>query len=53
LESYLHCFNKKEWTWAIFKESFNEDLDELQMAGITNLDANMMLDQLLYRLESE
>ncbi len=53
LDSYLHCFNNKEWSWAIFKESFNEDLDELQIAGISNIDANMMLDQILYRLESE
>lgn len=53
LEYYLKSLSLLNGGWEKFRESFAEDEDELELAGISPQDQRMMLDQIQYRLEGE
>jgi len=50
LDAYLNCFRESDWDWEGFSGNFEDDVEELRMAGIGDLEVRMMLDQILYRL---
>ncbi|MDD2799660.1 MAG: CDC27 family protein [Bacteroidales bacterium] len=51
LEFYLQSMRMNGLSWIRFKEAFKDDFFDLKMAGLTENELKMMLDELQYRIE--